>query len=186
MKRSYTKSIALCMLAAAAVLVPAVSQASEIETTAKLQAVIAELSTEQQAALLLFVDALNAGSAPSSAQASTPMDTLKAFCTAMVDGANSQNLDVDLIMSYVAEDFDSMLIGDKDSLLFFFDTNKPMVESAGGGFEIDLSEVRLEEADGVISATPVYMQSPFGSYTVTYSLKQEADGVYRIVEMSEF
>lgn len=153
------------------------------DVTADLQKKVSELSTEQQAALLLLLDQLAAqGAAPAAAPAAAaPADDPKAACKAIIEkfAASAAKEDMDGMMSVFSDSFEHYQYGDKAGVKEFLQQSADMGYLEGIEFSMEDAEF---EADGdTMSVYPVDVEGSFGSITFEYVLKKEGDA-WKIVE----
>ncbi len=115
------KKLALWM-ASAAVVASAFTGVAQAEgaLTEQLNARIAKLSVEQQAALLVLLDSGSAGAAAAEAPAAVETDPKKALLggiATILTAAKEENLDA--VMSMISDSFEHPQLGGKDELRDF-------------------------------------------------------------------
>ena len=180
------KNLVAIVMMAAVVMVAVPVQAQDADITAKLQDKVAELSLEQQAALLLLLDQLSGATCPAAGAEETAasddpaegaMAVVKAFGAAAVEG------NIDGMMDCIADSFDNAELGGKDGVRSF------MEEAADMGYMDDL-EVSYEDAEAEVDGEqviiyPVDIMGAFGSVTYEYVL-EKVDGKWLIVDMEGY
>jgi hypothetical protein len=179
------KSVVAIVMMAAVAMVAVPVQAEDADITAKLQDKVAELSLEQQAALLLLLDQLSSATCPvadaeeaaSDDPAEGAMAVVKAFGAAAVEG------NIDGMLECIADSFDNAELGDKDGVKAF------LSEAADMGYMDDL-EVSYEDAEAEVDGEqviiyPVDIMGAFGSVTYEYVI-EKVDGKWMIVDMEGY
>ncbi len=146
--------------------------ASAGDITEKLQALVTELSAEQQAALLLLIE--NSGG---DTAAMTPEEAARAALEAM--GAAVTEGDLDTVMTYFSEDFEHYEYGDKAGWRQF--QQDAMDQGYWDGIEVDGSDAEVKVDGDTASVYPVTVNGAFGTLTFEYILKNE-DGTWRVIE----
>lgn len=141
--------------------------------TEKLQALVADLSAEQQEAVLTLIQSANAG----SEDAASPEEAVLAVLTDMGNAATAG--DLDKVMTYFSEDFEHYEYGDKAGWKQF--QQDAVDQGYWEGIEFDGSEAEIKIDGDSASVYPVDVTGAFGSLTFEYILKNE-DGTWRIVE----
>ena len=88
---------------------------------------------------------------------------------------------IDKLKASLSDEFDHYEWGNKESMLAFVqDTmNQGDLDRA----EVSLELVEIEVEDGTATAYPVELRAVFGSATIGFKMKKEADGVWRAVSM---
>jgi len=147
--------------------------------TKQLQQKVAELSTEQQAALYLLLSQLAAGDAAKPAEAAASPEEIitegiKNFFNAAKEG------DDETMLSFFSEDFRHFMFGDREGLKGYLNDARGMGYLEG--IEVDLSYAEFKEEDGKITVYPVDVQGSFGLITFEYVLRPE-DGTWRVIEL---
>jgi hypothetical protein len=88
---------------------------------------------------------------------------------------------IDKLTAAISDDFDHYEWGNKDSMLAF--VKDTMDQGDLDEAEVSLELVEIEVEDGTATAYPVGLIAMFGSATIEFKLKKEADGVWRTVSM---
>lgn len=166
----------------------AVVQSAQADVAAELQKKVAELSTEQQAALLLLLDQLASASAAPAAPAAEAeaapapaADDPKEACKAVINtfATAAAKEDIDGMLSVFSDNFEHYQYGDKAGIKEFLQQSADMGYLEGIEFSMDDAEF---EMDGdTMSVYPVDVEGSFGSITFEYILKKEGDA-WKIVE----
>lgn len=171
----------------------ACAQPASADATADLQKKVSELSTEQQAALLLLLDQLTAakgGEAAAPAEAAKPADAAapaaaptdpkeaaKAVIQKFADAAKKE--DVDGMVSVFSDKFEHYQYGDKNGMKEFLQQSKDMGYLEG--IEFNLNDAEFEADGDKLSVYPVDVEGSFGSITFEYVLQKEGNE-WKIVE----
>jgi predicted lipid-binding transport protein (Tim44 family) len=162
------------------------------DVTADLQKKVSELSTEQQAALLLLLDQLAAqgaapaapaeaaAAAPAEAAPAAPVDD-NAAVKAVVEkfGTSAAKEDMEGMMSVFSDSFEHYQYGDKAGVKEFLQQSADMGYLEG--IEFSMEDAEFEKDGETISVYPVDVEGSFGSITFEYVLKKEGDA-WKIVE----
>ena len=93
--------------------------------------------------------------------------------------AGMQAKNVDQLMAMVSDQFSHPEWGDKASLKTFIqdNVNQGNLDDA----EVDLSKAETKIQDGTATVYPVGLVATFGSATIEFKMKKEADGKWRAV-----
>ena len=161
------------------------------DVTEDLQKHVAELSTEQQAALLLLLDQLAGpdaapAAAPAEAAAAAPAEAAPAMddnaaVKAVVEkfGTSAAKEDMEGMMSVFSDSFEHYQYGDKAGVKEFLQQSADMGYLEG--IEFSMEDAEFEKDGETISVYPVDVEGSFGSITFEYVLKKEGDA-WKIVE----
>jgi predicted lipid-binding transport protein (Tim44 family) len=163
------------------------AQTASADVVADLQKKVAELSTEQQAALLLLLDQLSGekaacpAKADADAPAAAPADDPKAAAKAVIQqfGDSAKKEDVDGMIAVFSDNFEHYQYGDKAGMKEFLSQSKDMGYLEG--IEISLDDAEFELDGDALSVYPVDLEGSFGSITFEFVLKKEGDQ-WKIVE----
>jgi hypothetical protein len=171
------------VLMAATVLAPATARAEESDLTAQLQAAVAKLNKEQQAALLLL---LSGSGAPAASPEASPEQSARAALDAALkqfeSAASDSSFSLESFYAYISEDFKHPVVGNKAGARGWLDQMAPMLVSAGKSLiTISVDDVEIEMEGDTAIAYPVDIDTPIGSVAAEVSAKREKDGVWRIV-----
>ncbi len=158
---------------------PQAVSAEEAGLTAKLQAQVAALSMEQQAALYLLLTELAEGSDAAPAVLAPKVAFEKAMATFM---KAVETEDLDAVMGLISEDFDFYEVGDKAALRDFLEGAVDMgyVEMYADDIEIITDDAEFEREGDEVTVYPVDVEGAFGSVTIEFVAQLEEDGVWRI------
>jgi len=121
------------------------------------------------------VAALGGGAAAGGDAKAQIMEKLKLFKEGM------ENKDIEKLRSMISDSFSHYEFGDKDTLIAF--TNMTMAQGDLDDAEVDLEYAEIEVDGDTAVAYPVEMVAVFGSATIEFRMKKEADGEWRVVGM---
>ncbi len=170
-----------CVMAvlAAGALYPQPVMAEEEGLTCKLQAAVAELTMEQQAALYLLLTELAEGgdAAPAVLE---PEEAFEQSLAILQEAIKTENLDA--VMSLISDDFDFYEVGDKEALRDFLESAIDMgyVEMYADDVEIITEDTEYERDGDEVTVYPVDVEGSFGSVTIEFQAQLEEDGAWRI------
>ena len=158
-----------------ALVFPAPVQAEEASLTENLQAMVAQLTMKQQAALFLLLSELTGAAAAASL---SPEQAVTAVLEAYGEAARVEDLDA--MMSHVSDDFKHWEYGDKEGLKRF------MSEAMSMGYLDNLS-ISYEDAEfdlegDTMTVYPIDIEGAFGTATMEYVLKKVGE-TWKIVEL---
>jgi uncharacterized protein GlcG (DUF336 family) len=137
---------------------------------------VAGCSPENNAACAEAAAAAVGGAAAAEGNAEAQiMEGLKLFKEGM------ENKDIEKLKTMISDDFSHYEFGDKDTLIAF--TNMTMAQGDLDDAEIDLEYAETEVDGDTAVVYPVEMVAVFGSATIEFKLKKEADGVWRVIGM---
>ncbi len=95
--------------------------------------------------------------------------------------AGMEGKDVEKILSFISDEFEHYEWGDKETLGMFLEDTMAQGDLDDAEVSYDDAEYTMEE--GAIVIYPVEMVAVFGSATIEFTLKKDADGVYRVSTM---
>lgn len=188
--KSLVQRIALAGVAFTLVLSGSAFRATADDTTEKLQAAIAELSSAQQAALFLLLSELKAGG-EEGAQAEGGAPTAEAAFKNIVSTLQTSLGDPDKVgspesleelMSIISEDFEYYQVGGKEDLREFLQGAFDMgyIEMYGPDSEIITEDTEIKVDGDTANIYPVDVEGPWGSATLEFEAKLEGD-TWRII-----
>jgi hypothetical protein len=185
--KSVKRATAVGMLTFATLFTHGMAHAEASDVTKKLQDAVQGMTTEQQAALLLLLNALSPASAESDTAkaAATPPSAKDALFAALkefntpVDG---KEFNLEPFLARISENFTHPVVRDKAGVRDWlesmssslFDDGKPLIE-------FSLEDVEVEVDGNEASAYPIDIDTPIGSVTVEIMAELESDGVWRVV-----
>lgn len=180
LKRAFA---ALLLLVTLSVTGTPLAQAEGTNLTDELKALVADLSTEQQAALLLLITQLKGGGA-AEAGADTAaadksdkdkiMDTINKVKTAL------ETKNIDLLLEAFSPDFEHPQVGGKEEARAMLTMGLQSGYADDGEVSIEDVEIEIDEAAGTATAYPLDLSSPAGSVAAELEFKKEADGSWLI------
>jgi hypothetical protein len=112
-------------------------------------------------------------------KAPDPEELVAAALESFKVGMETQN--VEKVLAYVSDDFEHYEWGDKDTLGMFLEDTMAQGDLDDAEITFDDAEYTMEE--GAIVVYPVELIAVFGSATIEFTLKKDADGVYRVSTM---
>ena len=175
-------SCALAVLAVAAVCPQTASAEEGQSLTETLQALVADLTMEQQAALYLLLTELTEPSAKAAeAKAEpSPQETFKEALAVILKAAKEEDLDT--VMNMISDDFELYEVGDKEALRGFLKDAIDMgyVEMYAGDIEVKVDDAEFKRDGNKVAIYPVVVEGSFGSVTIELQAQLEEDGVWRI------
>jgi ketosteroid isomerase-like protein len=179
MKRILASLLVVGLVAAPFFASPAVAEEGGDSMVAKLQAMVADLSVEQQAALYLLLSELRQGGAEApAAQEISMVDLVNQEVGKLAEALSGGDLDT--TMKFFSEDFSHYQFGNKQGMKDF------LQQAADMGYlediELNTADMKVEEKDGEVTIYPVEAEGYFGSATLEFVLKQE-DGEWRVISL---
>lgn len=172
------KILSLGLLAALTLAAVVPMTASANDMTEELQAAVAELSAEQQAALYLLLTQLGGGeSGEAAAAGASPEEQAEAAIHGFV--AAGAEGDYDKMLEVFSDDFEHYEYGDKEGVGEFLSQAADMGYLEG--IEVVLEDAEYKVDGDTLSVYPVEFNGAFGSITFEYIFKNE-DGTWKIVE----
>jgi len=173
--------ICVAAILAAGVIFPQPVSAEEGGFTAKLQAAVADLTVEQQAALYLLLTQLTEDSADAAPAVLTPEESFKQSLATMQEAIKTEDLDA--VMGLISADFEFYEVGDKDGLREFIENAIDMgyVETYAADIEIITDDTEFERDGDTVTVYPVDVEGDFGSVTLEFEAQLEEDGAWRII-----
>lgn len=161
--------------------------AEKKDLTATLQERIAKMTPEQQAALLKFVDQMDAGKeGKASPTAVTPEAAMREALHIFEQDKANNKFNIDNFLSGVSKDFSHPLLSVKgpEGMRKLFDLGVTLGLVANGVPDVTISLERTKwTVDGdKATAYPVSVDSPIGSAALTIHGKLE-DGVWRMTSV---
>lgn len=186
MRKIYAKSALVALVVAASLTVAwmPVAQAESGSITEQLQAMVADLSTDQQAALFLLISQLKGGGeAGAAATASAQTDEEKIMATINNVKIALEALDVDKLLDTFSPDFDHPQVGGKDEARAMLTMGLQSGYADNGKVSLDDIELDIDEAAGTATAYPFDLSSPAGAVSVELELQKEADGSWLITTL---
>ena len=120
-----------------------------------------------------------AGCATYGKKAADPKEITASALESFKVGMETKN--VEKILAYISDDFEHYEWGDKETLGMFLEDTMAQGDLDDAEVSYDDAEYTMEE--GVIVIYPVEMVAVFGSATIEFTLKKDADGVYRVSTM---
>lgn len=167
-------SLGLAAALTLAVAMPMTATAEDL--TEKLQAAVAELTAEQQAALYLLLTQVGGGDA-GSAGGGSPEEQAKAAILGFVE-AGSEG-DYDKMLAAFSDDFEHYEYGDKEGVGEFLSQAADMGYLEG--IEVVMDDAEFDVDGDTLSVYPVEFNGAFGSITFEYIFANE-DGSWKIIE----
>lgn len=155
--------------------------ASEVKTSDLIE-IIGTLNVEQQAALLLLLNAMTAST--DEAVSATSQGAKEALMAAMETFNKAKDTgDVDLtpFFASISEDFHHWGVNGKAGAVQWVQSiSGSLFRNGEALIEFDLKDVEVEEDGDTAVAYPIYVDTPLGSVTLEISAAREADGVWRM------
>jgi ketosteroid isomerase-like protein len=146
---------------------------------------VADLSTDQQAALFLLISQLKGGgeAGATTATASAQTDEEKIMATINNVKIALEALDVDKLLDTFSPDFDHPQVGGKDEARAMLTMGLQSGYADNG--EVSLEDIELDiDADaGTATAYPLDLSSPAGAVSVELELQKESDGSWLITTL---
>lgn len=181
---SLTKNVLKVALAALLCTAIAFGGATKVhagDLTAELQAMVADLSAEQQSALLLLLSELRGGGG-SGAGEETPEAALKSGLVKLLAAAKANDLDG--IMAFVSDDFDYYQVGDKEALRAFIQgaMDAGYIEMYIDDVEVNTDDAEIEQDGDEYTIYPIEISGPFGSITLEVVAAKEG-GSYKVTTL---
>lgn len=189
--KSLCQRIALAGVAFTLVLSGSAFRATADDTTEKLQAAVAALNAEQQAALFLLLSELTGGDSKGGGSDSSGAPDAEAAFKEIVDTITASLGDpekiasdsaVDDLMELISEDFEYYQVGGKEDLREFLQGAFDMgyIEMYGPDSEIITDDTEIEVDGDMATVYPVDVEGPWGSATLEFEAKLEGD-TWRII-----
>jgi hypothetical protein len=180
---SLTKNVLKLAFAALLCTVIAFGGATKVQAgdlTSELQAMVADLSTEQQSALLLLLSELRGGASGGGEE--TPEAALKSNIAKLLTAAKDNNLDG--IMAMVSDDFDYYQVGDKEALRGFIQgaMDAGYIEMYIDDVEVNTDDAEIEQDGDEYTIYPIEISGPFGSITVEIVAVKEG-GTFKVTTL---
>ncbi|MFP4501695.1 MAG: hypothetical protein ACLFTT_11895 [Candidatus Hydrogenedentota bacterium] len=179
--KTVTVVLAATCMVAVGVLWAAPAHAAGDAVADKLHAMVDELNSEQQAALLLLLSSLTAGEAPASME-KEPADPAAAFDSYLEKFMKAaKDEDIDALLGMVSEDFSHPEVGDKADLRDFLQNIIDMGYVAMYADEIEFytEDAEFEQNGDEVIIYPLDVQTPMGDATIELVAVWE-DGMYKI------
>lgn len=90
--------------------------------------------------------------------------------------------DIEKLKTTISDEFNHYEWGNKDQMIGFLESTFNAGDLDGAKINLDAAQTKIE--DETATVYPVELTAAFGSATIEFRLKKEADGQWRVVGMS--